>query len=208
MVGSSGVIALGSGKEAAVISNDLLQDCAARHARLCPRQVLGLRIGLLGGALLGLGVPRRDKRLIAIAETDGCAVDGISVATGCTVGRRTLKIMDFGKVAATFLDTQTGEAVRIWPRSDVREASRSLLPEAPSRWHAQLEAYQCLPDADLLVSAKVSLQLSEHELLGVPGCRILCSQCGEEIMNRREVVIGGRVLCRGCAGDNYWVRQA
>jgi formylmethanofuran dehydrogenase subunit E len=45
--------------------------------------------------------------LLTILETDGCAADGVSAATGCWVGRRTLRVEDFGKVAATFVDTQT-----------------------------------------------------------------------------------------------------
>ncbi len=61
---------------------DLLQKSAAKHQQLCPRQVLGVRMGLAGGAWLGLDVPQTGKRLVAIVETDGCGADGIAVATG------------------------------------------------------------------------------------------------------------------------------
>src|SRR5512142_1649492 len=94
----------------------LLEESASLHHHLCPRQVLGVRMGMLAGEILGLDLPQKDKRLLAIAETDGCAVDGISVSTGCWVGRRTLRIEDYGKVAATCVDTATGRAVRIWPQ--------------------------------------------------------------------------------------------
>jgi formylmethanofuran dehydrogenase subunit E len=63
-------------------------------------------MGLAGGRWLELEVPQKDKRLLTIAETDGCAADGLAVATGCWVGRRTMRILDFGKVAATFVDTR------------------------------------------------------------------------------------------------------
>ncbi len=116
----------------------LLNQSAALHRHLCPRQVLGVRMGLCGSARLGLEGRRDDKRLLTIVETDGCAADGVSVATGCTVGHRTLRVMDFGKVAATFVDVCTGEAVRIVPRPGVREAAQSLVPGAESRWHAQV----------------------------------------------------------------------
>ncbi|RIK46247.1 MAG: formylmethanofuran dehydrogenase, partial [Chloroflexi bacterium] len=100
---------------------DLLAQSATHHKRVCPRQVLGARTGLLAGLLLDLPLPQPEKRLIAIAETDGCFVDGISAATGCYVGRRTLRIEDYGKTAATFIDSLTEGAVRIAPRQDVRE---------------------------------------------------------------------------------------
>lgn len=187
-----------------LVPADLLEACAARHARLCPRQVLGLRMGLLAGEILGLAVPRTDKRLLTIVETDGCAVDGISVATGCAVAHRTLKVMDFGKVAATFVDVKTREAVRIAPRPGIRQAAVRLVPDARSRWHAQLEAYQFMPAAELLVAREVCLRLSLEELIGQPGGRVACDECGEEIINRREVIVAGRVLCRACAGSSYY----
>src|SRR5512142_3328691 len=94
----------------------------ARHSHLCPRQVLGVRMALAGARGLGLDCPRRDKRLLVIAETDGCFVDGLEVACGVTPGHRTLRIEDYGKVAATFVDTRSGNAVRLAPRLDVRQA--------------------------------------------------------------------------------------
>ena len=121
--------------------NALLQASAARHQELCPRQVLGVRMGMLAGALLDLDLPQTDKRLLAIIETDGCATDGIAAATGCAVGRRTMRIEEFGKVAATFVDTATERAVRIVPRLEARALAREYAPEASSRWHAQLIGY-------------------------------------------------------------------
>lgn len=182
----------------------LLNQSAALHRHLCPRQVLGVRMGLCGPARLGLDVQRDDKRLLTLVETDGCAADGVSVATGCTVGHRTLRVMDFGKVAATFVDVCTGEAVRVAPRPGVRETARQLVPGAESRWHAQLEGYQIMPDDELLVVQPVTLTLSLEKLLSKPGYRVACEACGEEIINEREVLQQGRVLCRACAGQSYY----
>ena len=77
----------------------ILGESAKRHKHLCPRQVLDARMSLLAAELLGLELPRADKQLLVISETDGCTVDGIVAATGCHVGGRTLRILDFGKVA-------------------------------------------------------------------------------------------------------------
>lgn len=199
----------GNGKrEAFVLDPHLLEACAARHTRLCPRQVLGLRMGLLGARLLGLEVPRTDKRLLVIAETDGCAVDGISVATGCSVGRRTLRIVDYGKVAATFVDVETGAAVRIWPHREARQRALDYAPEAESRWHAQLAGYQVMPDDELLAAQAVRLSFSLEALIGKDGTRVVCELCGEEIINQRQVVVEGRTLCRSCAGQGYYTEDS
>ncbi|MGQ9850725.1 MAG: FmdE family protein [Aggregatilineaceae bacterium] len=182
----------------------LLQQSAALHAHLCPRQVLGVRMGLLGGRLLGLDVPQTGKRLLAFVETDGCAADGVAVATGCTVGHRTLRVIDFGKVAVTLVDTQTERAVRIAPSPHSRTQALDYAPEARSRWHAQLAAYQIMPDDELLIARPVVLRVSLEALLSKPGRRVTCEACGEEIINEREVVREGTVLCRACAGERYY----
>ncbi len=183
---------------------DILDESAARHRHLCPRQVLGARSGLLGAQWLGLELPGVDKRLLVVVETDGCFADGVTAATGCAVGARTLRVIDHGKVAATFVDTHTGQAVRIVPRRESRRHAHQYAPQAPSRWHAQLEAYQVMPDEELLSVQSVELTLSLAKLLSKPGTKAVCDQCGEEIINEREVTQAGRTLCRACAGDGYW----
>ena len=184
--------------------SDLLDESAARHQHLCPRQVLGARLGLLGAQLLGIDLPNAAKRLLVIVETDGCFADGISVATGCTVGARTLRLIDHGKVAAVFVDTKTDRAVRLIPSKTSRTLAREYAPIARSRWHAQLEAYQIMPDDELFDVQPVELTLSMEKLLSKPGRKAICERCGEEIINEREVIQEGRTLCRACAGDGYW----
>lgn len=183
---------------------ELSQQSAAMHRHLCPRQVLGVRMGLYGGAVLGLDVPRTDKRLVVFMETDGCGADGVSVATGCWVGRRTLRVIDFGKLAATFVDTYTGQAVRIVPRPGIRESAWHYAPMAGNRWMAQLEGYQLMPEEELLLAQPVTLTVNLQELISQPGLRVTCEACGEEIMNERQVIHEEMVLCRACAGDAYY----
>jgi formylmethanofuran dehydrogenase subunit E len=184
--------------------SDLLDESAARHKHLCPRQVLGVRAGLLGAQWLGLNLPDPLKRLLVIVETDGCFADGVSVATDCTVGARTLRVIDHGKVAAVFVDTKTDRAVRLVPSQASRILASAYAPLARSRWHAQLEAYQIMPDAELFDVQPVALTPSLEKLLSKPGRKVICDQCGEEIINEREVVQDGHTLCRACAGDGYW----
>ncbi|NWF71195.1 MAG: TraR/DksA C4-type zinc finger protein [Chloroflexi bacterium] len=183
---------------------ELLAQTAARHDHLCPRQVIGVRMGMYAAKLLELALPQSDKRLLTFVETDGCFADGVSVATGCSLGHRTLRLMDFGKVAATFVDTNTERAVRIFPHAESRSNARLWLPDARSRWHAQLEAYQVMPVERLLCWQPVTLTIALQQLISRPGVRVNCAVCGEEIINEREVIVDGQAICRTCAGDYYY----
>jgi formylmethanofuran dehydrogenase subunit E len=185
---------------------DMLQASAALHRHLCPRQVLGVRMGMLAGEVLGLSLPQGNKRLLTIVEIDGCAADGVSVATNCWVGRQTMRVEDFGKVAASFVDTAVGRAVRLAPRADVRLKAGAYAPEARTKWQAQLLGYQRMPAAELLTVQAVSLCAPLAELVGRAGQRAVCDRCGEEVLNGREVAGRGMILCRACAGQAYYRR--
>ncbi len=186
------------------VLQDLLQISACHHHKLCPRQALGARIGLAAGRLLELALPQSEKRLIAIAETDGCFVDGISAATGCYVGRRTLRIKDYGKVAATFIDSRTERAIRLAPRPNIRELAWDYAPDAKNKWEAQLIGYQCIPDAQLLSWQRVELATPLKQIIGRAGERVTCANCGEEIINQRQLVRDETILCKSCAGNSYY----
>ena len=178
---------------------EFLRQCAEMHEHLCPRQVLGVRMGMHAAALFDLDLPQTGKRLLTIVETDGCFVDGVAIATGCSLGHRTLRWVDYGTVAATFVDTHTGDAVRMHPSPSSRELAQRTVPDAPSRWHAYLEAYQVIPVADLLVIERVRLADPVETLVSSPDRRATCESCGEEVFNGREIVVDGRVRCRRCA---------
>jgi formylmethanofuran dehydrogenase subunit E len=186
----------------------LLNASAALHDHLCPRQVLGVRMGLLAGQILEIDLPQRDKRLLTIVETDGCAADGIAVATNCWVGRRTLRVEDYGKVAATFVDTQTGRAIRIVPRRDARRIARAFAPDAGGKWECYLLGYQRIPAEELLAVQPVELRRPVDQLISRPDKQAVCERCGEEVINEREVVTAGSVLCRPCSGPSYYRRLA
>ena len=190
---------------------NILAESAAMHKHLCPRQVLGARIGLRGLRALGLldtaGSNRYEngrKKLLTIVETDGCGLDGIAVATDCHVGRRTLRVMDYGKMAATLIDVKGETAVRVSPQPNIRQLARVYAPDARSRWHAFLEAYHIIPDDELLRVENISLTKTLEEILSKPRIRINCAACGEEIVNEREVMVNGRFLCLPCAGTTYY----
>ena len=184
--------------------DDLLRDCAARHSHLCPRQVLGARMAITGAAALGIELPVSNKRLLVIAETDGCFVDGLEVAAGVTPGHRTLRIEDYGKIAATFIDAKTGDALRLAPRLDVRAHAQHYAPDEARHYFAQLRGYQIMPEAELFNVTPVVLHTPIAAIISRAGVRTNCATCGEEIINEREVMINGTAYCRSCSGQTYY----
>jgi formylmethanofuran dehydrogenase subunit E len=184
---------------------DMLKRSSARHDHLCPRQVLGVRIGMAGLATLGLESPVHKDTALIIIENDGCFADGIEVATGAVIGHRTLRVNDFGKIAATFADVKSGHAVRISPAPGIRERALGYAADEPRHYFAQLQGYQMMPDAELLRIQEVELHPSLEELISQPLARAVCDNCGEEIVNEREVFVNGATLCRACADGGYYL---
>jgi len=178
------------------------------HDHICPRQILGVRMGLYGAARLNIEVPQLYKRMIAFVELNGCFADGVAVATGCTLGHRTMYLMDYGKTAVTLVDSETNAAVRIAPRADSRERALAMCLNSKSKWHAYFEAYQQLDEDELFVVEPVTMRINMSNLISRAGYRVTCQECGEEIINEREVRKDGRVLCLACAGNAYYVTNA
>jgi formylmethanofuran dehydrogenase subunit E len=176
------------------------------HGHICAGQILGLRMALYGLRLLGLADPegRDRKRLVTFVEIDRCATDAISVVTGCRLGKRALKFVDFGKVAATFCDLEQGRAVRVIARESSKERARQLYPQITDKNQQQMKAYRELADEELFEAQWVRVKLGPEDLPGYKGPRILCQECGEGINFRREVQRDGRTLCRACAGERYY----
>jgi formylmethanofuran dehydrogenase subunit E len=185
--------------------NEYLKLAEEAHGHLCAGQILGVRMALRGLRLLGIDDPagRDRKRLVTFVEIDRCATDAISVVTGCRLGKRALKFRDFGKMAATFCDLQTGRAVRVVARESSKDRAAALYPEL-AKGAAQMAAYRDLPDDDLFESQEVRVAIGAEDLPGFKSPRTACAECGEGINFNREVLRDGRVLCRACAGERYW----
>ncbi|MBI4762057.1 MAG: FmdE family protein [Chloroflexota bacterium] len=184
--------------------SDLLQKSSRHHSHLCPRQILGVRMGLLGMKALGFDSPPPKKRLLVIVETDGCFADGVTAATDCTVGHRTLRVEDYGKTAAVFVDTLTGQALRVAPALDIRQRAYAYAPDEPRHYFAQMQAYQVMPDDEMFTVTPVALSAPIEAIVSRPGVRVNCDVCGEEIINEREIKREGLTLCRACAGQAYY----
>jgi formylmethanofuran dehydrogenase subunit E len=183
-----------------------LDDAAVAHGHLCAGQILGVRMAMLGLKKLGLEDPQgKDrKRIVTFVEIDRCATDAVMVVTGCRLGKRALKFRDWGKVAATFVDVETGKAIRIAAKESSKALAKSMHPEIADKNQQQMLSYREMADDQLFQTQQVHVELPPEEFPGYKGERIVCAQCGEGINFRREVTLGSKIVCRGCAGDRYY----
>jgi formylmethanofuran dehydrogenase subunit E len=186
--------------------DEYLHDAEQAHGHLCAGQILGVRMAMLGLARLGIEDPRgKDrKRLVTFVEIDRCATDAIAVVTGCRLGKRALKFRDWGKMAATFVDLQTGKAVRVAARESSKNRAREMHPEIADKNRQQMLAYREMGDEELFATQWVKVAVPPEEFPGYKGERVMCDACGEGINFRREVRREGKVLCRSCAGESYY----
>jgi formylmethanofuran dehydrogenase subunit E len=184
---------------------EYIASAAQSHGHMCPGQVLGIRMAMLGLRSIGIEDPvKARKRLLTFIEIDRCATDAISLVTGCRLGKRSLKFLDFGKVAATFMDLETGRAVRVAARDDARDKAKAMFPAMADPHQAQLEAYKVMENADLFNLETVRVNLKPEDLPGRPRTRVTCEECGEGVNDGRERRLGDRVLCRSCTGESYY----
>jgi len=186
----------------------LLQRAEAAHGHMCPGQVLGVRMALLGLKTLGIDDPlgADRKRLVTFVEIDRCATDAIGMVTGCRLGKRTLKFRDWGKMAATFVDLSQDAGVRVVALETSRDLARQLHPEIESKSRQQMLAYRELGDEQLFRVDRVRVHVDAAELPGYKADRVVCARCGEGINFGRFEELGGQKLCTTCAQPHlrYW----
>jgi len=185
----------------------LLEESAAAHGHLCPGQVVGVRMAMLGCRLIGLEDPtHRDqiKKLIVYVEMDRCAADAIAHVTGVKLGRRSLKFMDYGIMAATFVNLETGNAIRVLSTEDARVLVPVYAPEIEGKSRQQLEAYKRMPDSLLFRVQKVRVRIEEYDLPGPSRTKNACHRCGQVIRDCREVIKNGQTLCKPCTDEGYF----
>lgn len=174
----------------------LLQKAKEFHGEICPGIVMGTRMTMAGMRELGMDPLQKNHNLIVYVEIDRCATDAIQAITGVSLGHRSLKHMNYGKFAATFIDTGSGRAVRI-----------AALPKKPDQSRDMKEVAKMIctaPEEEIFRVQKVSITVPPEDLPGFPTHKDVCSRCGEEIMDRKEIVIDGKAVCKNCAHGSYY----
>jgi len=174
------------------------------HGHICAGQVLGVRLAMHGLCEVGIEDPVKDrKRLVTYVEIDRCVTDAVALVANCRLGKRALKFFDWGKVAATFVDLQTGRAVRVVAQEDSKQRAKEMFPSLDKEL-GQQKAYAVMSDDQLFAVQKVRVIVPTEDLPGYTGPRVICEKCGEGINFRREVALNGRILCKACAGARYY----
>ncbi len=198
--------------------DELLREAEIAHGHLCAGQILGVRMAMLAMNRLGIHSPRKRtlangelnpdrKRPVVFVEIDRCATDAIGVVTGARVGKRALKLRDWGKMAATFIDLDVKLApheykgIRVVALDGSKQRARELYPELEKN-EAQMRAYRELPDDELFSEQWVRVPLSPNEFPGYKGERLACARCGEGINFDRFVERDGERLCLACANPS------
>lgn len=190
---------------------ELLHKSVKVHGHLCPGQVLGVRMAMKGCALIGIddpeeGTSSRCKKMIVYVEIDRCATDAISTVTGCKLGKRTMKFKDYGIMAATFVNLETGQAFRITAREEAKALAARYAPATEDRHKKELKAYQIMPEEELFDVEEVLVTIPIYDLPGRTRKKVKCQSCGEWIRDGREKRENGSVLCQICVGGAYFRR--
>jgi len=186
--------------------DNLLEISTKIHGHICAGQVIGVRMSMLGLERISNSAPKGEdrKKLYVLVEIDRCATDAIQSVTGCSLGKRSMRWMDFGIMAATFVNLETGKAVRITAREESRELSKKYYPTLANKYQQQLEAYKVMPEEELFSFQDVKADIPKCDMPGRPLRRVQCDGCGDYVQDCREVEQDGKILCRACAGQRYY----
>jgi formylmethanofuran dehydrogenase subunit E len=171
---------------------DLLDRCVEFHGHLCLGQALGVRLALKGMELLATCNP---KEMIVFIENDRCIADAIQIVTGTRIGRRSAKLINYGKMAATFINTEAGNAYRVHVRHVDPNVRRSK---------EQIQQVLHVPEAELLAWKRVAVSLKPEDLPGKPRRTVDCVRCGEKVFDGREVLGDAGPLCLPCVHGPYY----
>jgi len=190
--------------------NELLDESVRIHRHLCPGQVLGVRLSMLGLKMIGIEDPKGENRkdFIVFVEIDRCATDAIQSVTGCSLGKRSLKFLDYGKMAATFLNQKTNKAVRILAKEESKNKAKNYFPEIENKYECQLAAYKIMPDEELFEWKEVKVDIPEEDMPGRPLKRVQCETCKEHVQDNRDLEVDGKTLCKSCALGGYYSCEA
>ncbi|MCB2184059.1 MAG: formylmethanofuran dehydrogenase [Desulfobulbaceae bacterium] len=186
--------------------DELLEDSTRIHGHVCAGQVIGVRMSMIGLREIGIDDPKGSerKKLYVLVEIDRCATDAIQTVTGCCLGKRSLKWLDYGIMAATFVNLETGKAVRITAREEARELAKKYTPEVEGKYKQQLEAYRVMPEDELFAIEQVAITIPDCDMPGRPMKRVQCQGCGDWVQDCREIEKDGKILCKSCAYGRYY----
>ncbi len=185
---------------------ELLSEATHIHGHICAGQVIGVRMSMLALSHLHITDPKGAdrKKLYVFVEIDRCATDAIQTVTGCSLGKRSLKWVDNGVMAATFVNLELKKAVRVTALEEARGLSESYCSDITDKYLRQLEAYKIMPDEELFRVENVAVEIPEEDLPGRPMRRVRCEKCLDWVQDKRDLQVDGKILCRSCVNGRYY----
>lgn len=186
--------------------NKCLEEAKEFHGDACGGIQMGTRMAISGMRAIGILDPRGEdkKDLMVFVEIDRCPTDAIIAVTGCHPGKRTMKILDHGKMAATFINLKTNRAVRVCAKNRQGDVikTREMIENEPMK-----DDFAALADDELFTVTEVNVHLKPEDMPGRPLRSIPCASCGERVLDMKDVEIEGKYYCRPCAEKkSYYTR--
>jgi formylmethanofuran dehydrogenase subunit E len=179
------------------------------HGHFCPGVSIGIRAAQI--ALREIGAHSKDEEVVAIVETDMCAVDAVQHMTGCTFGKGNFFHLDYGKNAYTFIRRSDGKAIRVAgkPNPFGKDPEREALMARMDAGAATPEDRKRFQELQLRRGIEI-LEVPEEELFTVTPAEpvipaharlrasVECEDCGEPTMETRTRRIKGQMVCIPC----------
>ena len=168
------------------------------HGEICGGIAIGTKLAMYGLELMGMELNKRHKNLMVFLEIDRCMSDAIQAVTKCSMGKRSLKQMYYGKFAVTFYNMDTKEALRI---SDADANKKKKIKETKEE---MIERFKNTPADELFKVEKVKIDFPESQMPGNPHRAAWCSICGEKVSDGMHLLRGGKPICKSCAEGSYY----
>jgi formylmethanofuran dehydrogenase subunit E len=192
----------------------------AFHGHLCPGLAIGIRVA--EKAVQEMGERPGDHDVIAIVETNHCAVDAIQFITGCTFGKGNLVHLDYGKNAFRFICPGDQKAIRVVVRPESLNSPAADEQERLKRWGRGLVTVEEKIQLQALFRRQVEMILSAplEDLITVQEIpaivphssrtfnSLACAGCGEMTMETRLHLLDGKVYCLECFEMTFQGRRS
>ena len=159
-------------------------------------------MAMLGCREVGIDEPRGCKKLIVYAEIDRCATDAVQAVTGCSLGKRTLKVSRLRQDGDDLPQHRDrGKRCECWRKTTPASWCRCMSRTAPIRETHKNKPIESCPKKRFSPLNRQRSNVPAQEMPGYRGKRVECARCGEGINFNREVELAGRALCIPCSQE-------
>ena len=174
-----------------MLENEDLNPAVDFHGHLCFGLCVGVSASKLALKILGLERARGEE-IVVMAENNSCAVDGIQVLAGATLGRGNLIVKDWGKHTYTFISRVDEKAVRLVLKRDIFTGIKSK--------KKRIEKVISANERELFRFEEVEVEIPPvAEVVRA----VQCSRCKEFVMKTRTIKHRGRIHCIPCHEKVY-----